>query len=138
MNTKYTSRLNRLYPPGFSLVEVMIGMTLFSIVALGAFKCLGDGYAISKKRIDNDLANHMIQEEMEYLRSLTFTEISALSPEESFHQTPEQSHFKTSRLISSRNGRPDQKIIKISISWDDARGHNHAYSCISFFTQNGI
>lgn len=136
---KTISKLMKATPSrGFSLIEIMISMTLFSVVALGTFKCLGEGYMISQKRIDTNLANQMIQEEMEYLRSLNFTELSALSAEDTFNQLPEDSRFITRRLVSDRGGRSDQKIVKISINWNDTRGHPHTYSCISFFTQGGI
>lgn len=123
---------------GYSLSEVVIAITLLGIIFLGVFKALGEGMDITQKRIDTDTANSFVIREMEYLRSLDWADIVALNSEDPFSLQPTNSKFTAKRYAENRNGRSNQRIIKLEVSWNDAKSHEHSVSSVTFFTQDGI
>lgn len=66
---------------GFSLVEIMIAMTVLAIIFTGAFGALQMGYGMTREARDRTRASQILQTELEAMRTYNWTQLTTLKTE---------------------------------------------------------
>ena len=79
---------------GYSLTELMMGTSVMTVVLAGSFSAVNQVSVMSESVESENLAAQVLQTEMEYLRTLQWSEIedlrknSRFDPEEHFTNFP--------------------------------------------------
>ncbi len=108
---------------GFSLVEVVISLTILGVLFAAAFGALHQGLLINGNANKQNLANELISRETEFIRTLDWAEISSLDEEGPFAHVPDDDRVTTLRVIEVAH--PGMAFVKLSVSWTDGRGKTH-------------
>ncbi len=128
---------------GFSLVEIMISMTVFAIVFAGAFGALQMGYGMTRDARDRTRASQILQTELEAMRTFNWTDLSAMvgqtnepfTPRGEFIEAYSDSFFCKRTVALRANG--EQIDITLTVNWD-AYPNQKEEVFYSTFTKNGI
>lgn len=131
---------------GLTLVEVMVGLVLVSIVAAGAFASLRTGYGIIEDARDVTRVSQMLQAEIERLRVMPWSRLSSLPERSNFMDDAEYDgvferafpgRYTGVRVIQKRKGRTDQLEVVVTVLWE-ANGREQERSYRTFFTREGL
>lgn len=127
---------------GLTLVEVMVAATVFAMVSAGAFAGLIQGLNFVEGSLHYTRASQIIQSEVEYLRSLSFTELSALPDTSTLTPTAQFSAdfydaYTIQRLKTSPSSTVRQVVIEVSFVGTGKSGDTVTLSCVTFFTEGG-
>lgn len=118
---------------GFSLVEVAIGVTLFAIIAVAVFSCLIQTSLLREAAaVENEATIHCVNE-MEYLQTLDWIDVTGLDKSGPFSTLPSGTRFTSERLIGEP--RTGQREIKLSVMWTDPKGNVIKRSMILLLTE---
>jgi|GEM_PF-2298905 len=126
-------------PPGFSLVEVIIAVTLLGLVLAGAFGALTQAMLFNTNAELRGVANEAIQTEIEHLRSLSWDELKALQNTATFTQEPSDE-----RLLTERERHYDPlnaeglMFFNVSVAWSINGKNEQRVNMIVQFTEEGI
>ncbi|WP_269538925.1 type IV pilus modification PilV family protein [Cerasicoccus fimbriatus] len=133
---------------GVTLIEVMVGMVIISLVFLSTMATLSIGFRASENARLNADAQFWLESELESIRSLDWSEIEALQSkydlykEEgkalSFTNSGTDPRLTSSLAIADRNGRSDQVEITLSVAWTDKKGKTHDANMVTLVTQSGV
>lgn len=138
---------------GFSLVEVMISMTILTIVFAAAFSALYTANLIHHDSAKRAVANQIIQFEVENIRSLNWTQVSAFSSSsvdiitDSTLDDLIANEFNNSFNLS-RSATPatddngiisqTQQEITLTASWTGNRGKQVSISTLITYSKDGM
>lgn len=121
---------------GFSLVEMIVALGLFSITLVAAFSALSQGMFLSTNtRLESDAAVYL-NKEMEHLRSMSWSSILNLPEEGGFTSSPPDTRLNG--IFTKTLRKPDQFILKLEVRWLDSQNHQQEATAISFLSQNGL
>ena len=127
---------------GYSLTELMMGTSVMTVVLAGSFSAVNQVSVMSESVESENLAAQVLQTEMEYLRTLQWSEIEALGkkgkfdPEEHFTNFPFKK-YKCERIITPRG--EHQKEIRLVFSWTETKGRRtNQREFVSYFTEGGL
>ncbi len=127
---------------GHSLTEFMMGTSVMTVVLAGSFSAVNQATFMSEGVQSENFAAQVLQTEMEYLRTLQWSEIEALrknsrfDPEEHFTNFPFK-HYKCERIITPRG--EHQKEIRLVFSWTETKGRKtNQREFVSYFTEGGL
>ncbi len=127
---------------GYSLVEVMMGTGVMTVVLAGTFSAVGQGMLMSDGVKSEEVAIQVLQTEMEDLRTLSWEEIDRLprrsrfDPMEHFSDFP-FSNYNCHRIITPVND--SQKEIRVVFSWSPTKGRKtNRREFVSYFTKGGL
>jgi Tfp pilus assembly protein PilV len=126
---------------GVSLVEIMVEITVLALVFASSFAAIGQGIAIIESARESTRAAQILQNEIENIRTLNWSAISALPSTSNFALGSEfPSEFLTryvcNRAITSR--RTDQKEVTLTMSWTGQDGVQRNRSYFTYVTKEGI
>lgn len=128
---------------GFTLVEVLIAMVLFTMVIAGGFAGISRGFQLVDASRSYTRSSQMLQSELELLRTLPWATFSALSDAELTEKFQEQidSQFGAASyqatVETSLDG-GDLMKVKVTVEWSGRTGRVQALSYITFFTEGGV
>ena len=126
---------------GFSLVELMVGSTILTLVLAGAFSGLGQALCISEVVQSSNFAAQLLQSEMDEIHLLQWDEVADLQgkdsfdPEKNFSTVPLRDYSCT-RIVSSKG--TSQKEIRLIVEWTDLRGKRHSREYVTYYTKEGL
>lgn len=129
--------------PAFSLVEVMVAMTLLGIVFAGAFAALQMGYSMTGEARDRTRASQILQTELEAMRTMNWSDLSEMvgQQDEFFEPRGEfvaafKDRFFCKRTVTMRTNN-NQMEVTLTITWG-AYPHLKEETFTTIFTRNGI
>lgn len=125
----------------FSLVELMVGMTIFSMVAASGFATLNLGFGLMDTARSYTQASQIMQSEVERVRSLAWASLNNLPTQRS--EVPLASEFdsgafKKYTLYRSILGAGDTRKITVEIEWRGINGRTYTKSYATQYTRGGL
>jgi type II secretory pathway pseudopilin PulG len=126
---------------GFTLIEVVIAMTLAMIIFAGGFGALAYGTRLVEISRDETRASQILQSEIEDLRTFSWAKLileptsKVSSPQTSFSDTYAD-RYSIKREIAARSA--TQKQVTVKVSWTDNRGTSHTREYMTLVTQDGL
>lgn len=126
---------------GFTLVELMISTVVLLVIFAGGFGALHQGNRLIEIARDETRAGQILQSEIEDLRTLNWTELTALNvkaqydPQSSFTDAYAE-RYDVTRVIATRSA--TERLVTLFVTWNDNRGSPHTREYITLITQNGL
>ncbi len=142
---------------GFSLVEVMMGSLVMTLVLAGSFSALSQGIDMSNRARNEQLADRLLNNEIQYLRTLSWdlidrTNIDELS-DKTYNESETHSFFKSTRGyfdgdIPMRNLRLEadfskthsnsRKNIDLTLTWLEINGREMSRTVTFIYNKDGV
>ena len=133
--------LMRRAKTGFTLVELMVALFVFSIAMTGGYACIKMGIDLVDNARHNTRASQIMQSEIERVRSMAWSDLTALpsSPtgvtiSSDFSQAGYTAYSMTREVSGSGSSRK----ITLVISWTALSGRSHSNTYVTQYTQGGI
>lgn len=125
---------------GFTLVELIVGMTLMGIVFAGAFSGIKTGFDVLEEARDHTRVTQMLQSELERLRTLNWNDLSSLPSTESVSlegalAQAYRDRYTFTRQISSSGS--DRYLVTVIASWENS-GRERSLSMSTLYAKNGL
>ncbi len=143
INQNYPLKIspNHSNQKGFTLIEIMVGVAIITIVFLSAFNGLKQGFYLIENARDYTRVSQIMQSEMELLRSKNWAILSAMNTDEAFTPNTKfiskfKNRYTCNRKITTR--KTGQLSITLTVSWTDQNNIGNSRKYISFFTKGGI
>lgn len=126
---------------GFSLVELMIAISIFAIVAGGAFAALKMGFSLVDNARHHTRAGQIMQSEIERVRSLAWANLNNLPTVRT--QVPIASQFgdvsyTKYTLYRSISGTGNSRRVTVEIEWEAINGRAHVKTYVTQYTRGGL
>jgi hypothetical protein len=126
---------------GFSLVELMMGSSVLTLILAGCFLGFGQAMVISENMKSSNFAAQVLEAEMEKLREKTWAEIGEIRESTSFNPAR---HFDKvvlrdyacNRSITDRS--ENLKQILLTVEWTDLKGMAHTRKMVTYYARNGM
>ena len=124
----------------FTLIELMVGLTIFSMVFATAFYCLQAGSRLT------DLARHhtrtaqILQSEVESIRAQPWASITSLPTQKtaiSLDSQFGQNVYSKYTLNRTIEGNGDTRKITFTLSWD-SKNKSYSRSYVTVYTNGGL
>ncbi|MCC5808025.1 MAG: prepilin-type N-terminal cleavage/methylation domain-containing protein [Opitutales bacterium] len=131
---------------GLTLVEVMVGLVLASLLAAGAFASMRVGYGVIDSARDTTRVSQIMQAEIERLRVMPWSRLNELPEQSDFMKDSEYDgvfekafpgRYRGERIVRKRMGRDDQLEVRVAVMWE-ANGRSHRQAYRTFFTREGL
>lgn len=129
---------------GFTLVEVIIALTVFSMVISGGLLGISRGFQLVDTSRNYTRSSQVLQSELELLRTLpwlTFTALSDVELTQKF-QVQITSQFNQGDYTGSVEtdlAGGDLMEVTVTVEWtDDRTNRTHSLSYITYFTEGGV
>ena len=136
---------------GFTLVEVMFGLTIVAVGFIGMVEGMVLGYEMLETAHQQTLAAQIMQGEVEYLRMQPWSTISGLSSisATSLSNYPEFSGsslatatsgttLKFARSVVSPDPHTNLRQITMTVTWTSLTGKSHSRSCSAYIGKYGL
>ncbi len=126
---------------GFTMIEVLIAMTVLLVVFAGGFGALHQGNKLIETARDETRASQVLQSEIEDLRTLDWATLATLSSEATYAPKSEftdaySSRYSVKRKIATRSA--TEKRVTMQVTWTDNRGTDHTREYITLIAKNGL
>lgn len=126
---------------GYSLIEVLIASLVLSAVFVSSIAAMTMGYRMMESARFNTLAGQVIQSEIETLRLMNWTQVSALPSSQAItidnHMTQAGfNKFSGTRVVT--NVRAKTKRIIVAVQWTAISGQSHTKRYTTFMTKDGL
>lgn len=134
----------------FTLVEAAISATVMAMVIAGAIGVIQSGFRAMDNARNTTLAAQIIQSEMERIRLLNWSEVSALGasssvnlddifPSDDSITASLRSRFTAARSCTTVSGTDDEmKSITITVTWTGIDKISHSRSTTTYYCKNGL
>ena len=142
---------------GFSLLEVMIAVALFSLASVGSLTTLAASSRVLGKTRERLYVGRVLESRLEEIRDLTFDEVDALPSTILFTVLPATTVFgKTINpsisdvdyqlplqsavgQVTIADMATDLKSVTVSVTWDSGtQGNRVTMKTMTYITRNGI
>lgn len=127
--------VRRLFPlrrdeSGMSILEIVVAMTVFAIMMLGAAQTIGSALSLTRTNRHRSVAANLAAQEMDAIRSADFASIVAQTSTVSVDSVPYTvsrevtwvATSATSGPCDANSGSPELLRIRVSVSWANMRG----------------
>ena len=124
----------------FTLIELMVGLTIFSMVFASAFYCLQAGSRLITLARDHTRAGQILQSEVEQMRAQAWADITSLptaSTAIDLSSQFDQQIYSRYSLNRSISGSGDSRKITFSLSWD-APNKTYTRTFVCLYTRGGL
>ena len=127
---------------GFTLVEVLVAMVLFTMVIAGGLIGLSRGFELVDTSRNYTRSSQVLQSELELLRTLpwdTFTTVSADDLSTTF-QAQIDSQFNVDDYVGTITTDLTDSLMKVTVTvaWAGRSGRVYTLSYITYFTEGGV
>ena len=129
---------------GFTLVEVIIALTVFSMVISGGLLGISRGFQLVDTSRNYTRSSQVLQSELELLRTLPWLTFTALSDDELTEKFQSQitSQFNegdyTGSVETDMTGGDLMEVI-VTVEWEATRTkRTHSLSYTTYFTEGGV
>ncbi|MBU4509789.1 prepilin-type N-terminal cleavage/methylation domain-containing protein [bacterium] len=103
---------------GFSLIELMVAITILAMAIFGIFHAYSVGFMGMADARDRTVATNYAQEAMEDIKNMDFKEISSTDP-----TLIEGTKFEREiQVVDNVEGSPNLKQVTTTVRWDDRNG----------------
>lgn len=126
---------------GFTMVELMIGLSIFLIVVASCFACLRVGNSMVDNARHFTRASQIMQTEIERIRSMAWGTLTALPTAETELTLSSQfvhPVYEQYTLTRSITGTGDMRTITVQVTWEDMTGRSHTRRYITMYTKGGL
>jgi len=121
---------------GFSLIEVLIAMTVLGIMAMTLIGVLVHGFSLLNRTKQVILATQICQEQIEWIRNKPFDNIVNLGSTYTNDKLSALLNGQGTQAIESSVG-SDIRKLTVSVSWD-FRGRALRKDVVTMITRSGI
>ena len=134
---------------GFTLVEVMVAIAIFSVVAISLFQMLAQGFVYAQNSRDINRATQTLQYQMETLRATTWANLVAMAgtttiqvndvgvPVDTGGVVPfDWAEFSMTQVVALE--KTDHYNVVLVLSWTDRNSRQHFKTYRTWFTKNGL
>lgn len=143
---------SRRPPRGFTILEVMISAIILVLGIATALTTLTYGMRAIDTARNLTLAAQIMQSEMENIRLLNWSQLTALAPSESIDVSSVISSGSASTLDATLNAiigkfsctrtittpKTDMREITLIVSWNGQDGRSHANSYVTRYCKDGL
>lgn len=126
---------------GFTLVELLISLTIFTIVVVSGFACVKMGMGMVDNARHHTRASQIMQSEIETVRSLAWANLTALPTARTNVSVASQfddSSYTKYQLYRTISGSGDARKITLEASWTDIAGRSHSKTYVTQYTKGGL
>jgi prepilin-type N-terminal cleavage/methylation domain-containing protein len=128
---------------GFTLVEVMIAMVVFSMVIAGGFVGISRGFELIETSRNYTRSSQVLQSELELLRTLPWETFSELSDSELTDKFQQQiiSQFGQDTYtgtVTTKLWGGDLMQVIVTVEWSGSKGRVHLLNYMTCFTEGGV
>lgn len=128
---------------GYSLVELMIGATLLTVVLAGTFSALGQALFLSEKVQHSNFVTELLQSELNEVNNYNWDRIITLPASESFDPAKYFSdiplkNYTCTRTVVNHPTYSNMKEIRLTVTWDDMRGKSYSRELVSYYAKGGM
>jgi Tfp pilus assembly protein PilV len=142
---------------GYSLMEVMVGSMVMTLVLTGSFSALSQGVDMSNRARNEQFADRLLNNEIQYLRTLSWKDIEDNSDiadldEKTYSHSETLSFFKSRGYVEGdipmRNLQLDadftkshgnsRQNIELTLSWQEINGRSMSRTVTFIYSRDGI
>ncbi|MGB0416212.1 MAG: type IV pilus modification PilV family protein [Coraliomargarita sp.] len=124
----------------FTLVELLVGLTIFTMVFAAAFYCLQAGSRLTEAARHHTRAAQILQSEVESIRAQAWASLTSLPSAEtkiSLASQFDQNVYSKYTLHRTIEGTGDTRKITFTLSWDQ-RNKTYTRTFVTHYTQGGL
>ncbi|MGJ8649692.1 MAG: type IV pilus modification PilV family protein [Opitutaceae bacterium] len=142
---------------GFSLVEMIVGIFVMSVVITGGLIGLTQANLLSEKASEQAMADFLLRVEAERMRSMDWSEVTTLADtiiayekkhngdryntlqsmsDDDLSDANMTAEIKTADLNSG--GIVGKQIFHVTLNWEDKTGKDHSESRVLVITEGGF
>jgi len=136
-NCDHTKRVQA----GFSLIELMVALFVFSIAMTGGYACIKMGIDLVDNSRHNTRAAQIMQSEIERVRSMAWADLTALSSSPTsvvISSDFSQAGYTAYSMTRAVTGSGSSRKITLVIAWDAIGGRTYSKTYVTQYTQGGI
>lgn len=128
---------------GFTLIEVIVGMLIFSLVVAGAMLSMGKGYEFMDATRQHSRASQVLQSEIELIRTMpwgTFDSITDTTLTTWFQQQINEQFGAgtfTGEVVTTEP-QTDLKFITVTVKWTGIKGTDYSMNYYTYMTEGGV
>ena len=127
----------------YSLVELMMGTTLLTVVLAGTFSALGQALFLSEKVQHSNFVSELLQSELNEVNNYNWNSIGNLPASGSFDPTDYFSiiplkNYACTRTVQNHPTYSNMKEIRLTVTWVDMKGKTHSRELVSYYSKGGI
>ncbi len=115
---------------GFTLIEVLIAMSIFAIAALAAASLILQSTSMISVNAQHSQAVTLAQQTMEDLRTLSYDDVTSGAQTSTLNNT----QYAVSWLVTANSPAPEMKKIILTVSWQN-KGVAKNYALETVFTK---
>lgn len=133
--------LTKLKTAGFTLVESLVAITVFSMVIAGGLIGVQRGFEIIDNSRHYTRVSQVLQSEVESLRTLSWIDMASLPASAEVTLSPKfdknvYSLYTITREIVAEEA--DRKRIEVTVDFQNRRGRQVSLRYVTFFTSGGV
>jgi type IV pilus assembly protein PilV len=102
---------------GFTLIEVMIGMVILTIVSLGLMSLTVSTIRGSTFSRQMTTATTLAQDRIEQIKRLSYVNANTVAPTENYGTITNFPGFRRETLVENDTPAPNVKTVTVSVSW---------------------
>ena len=145
-NRNIATRARRMLSRGFTILEVTMATFVLALGIATSIVAIQSGLKFIDVARDTTLASQILQSEIERIRMMSWTSVTALpaSAEVSLSDMFSSSatlarRFTVTRTVESDSARPsDVRLITLSVSWRSVDGRTQTRSFQAKYIRNGL
>lgn len=131
---------------GFTILEVALASSIMAMGIATSIIAMQTGFKFINVARDTTLASQILQSEIERIRLMNWSAVTALPAEASVDlstmftsDTNLASRFTVVRLAEADSARPsDMRFITVRVSWKSVDGRSHTRSFQAKYVKNGL
>lgn len=150
-----TNCIFKMQKRAFTLIEIMIAMTIFSLVAASSFACLRMGMLLVENARHSTRACQLMQSEIERVRALGWNNVKIIDEKtftlqelinlnlvsedtgKRYGSSNLEYPYKLKRTFP--NSDPDNyRVMLLTVTWKDSGGKDYAREYIAQYTNGGL
>lgn len=133
MTQKMSTMPEQTHESGFTLIEVLIAMVIFSIGVLAVASMQTNALLGNTKGLSQTEATSWATSQVEQLMSLPFTDplLRSATSHGPVTPDPENQYQIDWSVVDTPNPNPVLKTVTVNVSWTDrAGGHSHSFQFV--------
>jgi Tfp pilus assembly protein PilV len=136
---RFTQR--RSLAKAFTLVEVAVGGTVLVLAIIGTLTMASQSYLLTQHIREFSRANQVLQQKMEDVRLLTFSEVQALPA--TFKDPSDTKNFYAGTITketyrTDATGAVVSLKVTLKVTWKGRASQSRSQTLVSVFTRNGL
>ncbi len=128
---------------GFTLVEMMMGVSVLTVILAGCFSALGQALVVSENAEQTNFVTELLQCEMNQIQTLNWQAIKKLpkkgtfDPKTYFPEIPLKD-YTCKRQVNNHATIADLKEIRLIVSWNDFKNKTRTRELMTYYSRLGL